>query len=175
MVACYFRTLLLLSCALTFTVGLTPDLRAQISSLSDDILVANRELDRQLLEGHRLLDADKVMQLFSTSSEVFFIAPDGELYEGRDKVRQSWVRFFAQLQSIQGEINNISYAPAGDGVIAVGHVTYHRVLKNGTRDQRFVVWTDYRKKENGRWVYVFRHAHWPLQGNPPLAPVQSGR
>jgi hypothetical protein len=21
------------------------------------------------------------------------------------------------------------------------------------------VWTDFRRKENGKWVYVFRHAH----------------
>ncbi len=138
---------------------------AQTNALPPDVLAANKELDRQLLEGHRLLDADKIMGLFTSSPDIFFIAPDGELHRGRDQVRQTWERFFASLQAIHGEINHISYFPAGDGVIAVGQVTYHRHPKGGVPDQRIVVWTDFRHKENGKWVYVFRHAHWPLEAN----------
>jgi hypothetical protein len=78
---------------------------------------------------HRLLDAEKVMGLFTSSADIFFIAPSGELYKGRDQVRQTWVRFFAGLQSIHGDIDHISYLPASDGVIAVGQVTYYRQLK----------------------------------------------
>lgn len=145
------------------------NMNAQTESLPSDVLAANQELDRQLLECHRLLDAGKIMRLFSKSSDIFFIAPDGTLYRGRDSVRQSWERFFANLQSIHGEINEISYFPAGDGVIAVGQVTYHRQLKNGSPEQRIVVWTDFRRKEDGKWVYVFRHAHWPVRQAPSLA------
>ncbi len=132
--------------------------------LPNDVIAANQELDRQLLEGHRLLDAEKIMGLFTSSPDIFFIAPSGELYKGRDQVRQSWEQFFAGLESIHGEINHIAYLPAGDGVIAVGQVTYHRQLKGRAPEQRIVVWTDFRRKENGKWVYVFRHAHWPLAG-----------
>jgi len=71
-------------------------------ALPSDVIAANRELDHQLLEGHRLLDAEKVMGLFTSSPDIFFIAPDGELYKGPDQVRQAWVRFFASLQSILG-------------------------------------------------------------------------
>jgi len=134
-------------------------------ALPSDVIAANRELDHQLLEGHRLLDAEKVMGLFTSSPDIFFIAPDGELYKGPDQVRQAWVQFFAGLQSIHGEINHISYLREGDGVTAVGQVTYYRQLKNGKPQQRVVVWTDFRRKENGKWVYVFRHAHWPLEAN----------
>jgi len=134
-------------------------------ALPSDVIAANRELDRQLLEGHRLLDAEKVMGLFTTSPDVFFITPNGELYRGPDQVRQAWVQCFASLQSIHGEINHISYLREGDGVIAVGQVTYYRQLKDGTPQQRVAVWTDFRHKENGKWVYVFRHAHWPLEAN----------
>jgi ketosteroid isomerase-like protein len=134
-------------------------------ALPNDVIAANRELDHQLLEGHRLLDAEKVMGLFTSSPDIFFIAPDGELYKGPDQVRQAWVRFFASLQSIHGEINDVSYLRGGDGVIAVGQVTYYRQLKNGKPQQRVVAWTDFRHKENGKWVYVFRHAHWPLEAN----------
>lgn len=135
-------------------------------ALPNDVIAANQELDRQLLEGHRLLDAEKVMGLFTSSPDIFFIAPGGDLFKGRDQVRQSWKQFFASLESIHGEINHITYLPAGDGVIAVGQVTYHRQLKSGAPDQRVVIWTDFRRKENGKWVYVFRHAHWPLALNP---------
>lgn len=134
-------------------------------ALPSDVIAANQELDRQLLEGHRLLDAGKIMGLFTSSPDIFFIGPPGDLYKGRDQVRQSWEQFFASLESIHGEINHITYLPAGDGVIAVGQVTYHRQLKGGAPEQRIVVWTDFRRKENGKWVYVFRHAHWPLAGN----------
>jgi len=51
-------------------------------ALPSDVTAANRELNRQLLEGHRLLDAEKVLGLFTNSPDIFFIAPDGELYKG---------------------------------------------------------------------------------------------
>jgi len=133
---------------------------AQTSALPPEVLAANKELDRQLLEGHRLLDTEKVMALFTSSPDIFFISPGrADLFKGREQVRRSWETFFATLQSIHGEINDISYLPAGDGVIGVGQVTYYRQLKGGAPDQRIVVWTDFRHKENGKWVYVFRHAH----------------
>jgi ketosteroid isomerase-like protein len=135
-------------------------------ALPNDVIAANQELDRQLLEAHRLLDAQKIMGLFTSSPDIFFIGPAGNLSKGRDQVRQTWEQFFASLESIHGEINHITYLPAGDGVIAVGQVTYHRQFKGATPDQAIVVWTDFRHKENGKWVYVFRHAHWPLALNP---------
>ena len=153
--------------ALIFLTTAVQPVDGQKNSLTPDVLAANQELDRQLMEGHKLLDTDKVMHLFSTSSEVSFVAPDGAVNKGREQVRRSWEQFFATLQSIEGQINEISYIPVGDGVIAVGRVTYHRQLKNGSPEQRVVVWTDYRRKENGKWVYVFRHAHSPVTRDSP--------
>jgi ketosteroid isomerase-like protein len=102
------------------------------------VLAANKELDHQLLEGHRLLDTEKVMGLFTSSADIFFISPGGELHQGLDKVRQTWKEFFAALQSIHGEIDHVRYLPAGDGVIAFGQVTYHRQLKDGNPEQRLL-------------------------------------
>jgi ketosteroid isomerase-like protein len=148
-------------------VNFDPLLCAQATTMPNEVIAANQELDRQLLEGHRLLNAEKVMSLFSSSPDIFFIGPSGNVFKGRESVRRSWEEFFASLQWIRGEINDISYFPAGDGVIAVGQVTYQRQLKGAAApEQRVVVWTDFRRKENGKWVYVFRHAHWPLALNP---------
>jgi len=55
-----------------------------------------------------------------------------------------------------------------------GGIPAHIQLKGSNPEQRVVVWTDFRRKENGKWVYVFRHAHWPLGANPSLtAPAKS--
>lgn len=134
-------------------------------ALPSDVLAANQELDRQYLEGHQLLDTERIMGLFTSGPDLFMIGPTGVVYKGYDQVRQSVESFFVRLKSMPGVIDHITYLPAGDGVIAVGQVTYQRHFKDGTSDQRIVVWTDFRHKENGRWVYVFRHAHWPLASN----------
>jgi uncharacterized protein (TIGR02246 family) len=126
------------------------------------VIAEQRELDRRLIEAHDQKDTNKVLSLFSESPEVFFIRPNGILHKGRSNIRKSYDGFFATLDSIRGELQDVSYVPVGDGVIAVGTVIFHRQPKGAPADQRTVVWTDYRRRENGKWVYVFRHAHWPV-------------
>jgi len=144
------------------------NLHAQATTpLDEKVLSANRELDRQLLEAHTLKDAAMLQNLFSESADVFFISPGGSLNRGRDALRQSFQVFFDHLESIHGDIKEISYIPAGDAVIAVGTVIYSRKPKGAPADQRTVIWTDYRRIEHGKWVYVFRHAHWPVEVTNP--------
>ena len=145
--------------------------------LPPDVLRANQEIDQTFLEGHRVLDTDMVMSVFTKSPDIFFVGPTGILYQGRDQVRQSIEKFFTNLISMTGVIDHVTYLPSGDGgVIAYGQVTYNRHLKGSAPDQRVVVWTDYRRKENGKWVIVFRHAHWPLASNslPGATPPANG-
>ena len=137
------------------------------ASLPPDVLRPNQELDQNFLEAHRVVNTDMLMGLFSSSPDVIFISPAGELYRGRDQVRQSVQKFFSRVVTLKGAIDNVTYLPAGEGVIAYGQVTYHRQLKDRAPDTSVVVWTDYRRKENGKWVLVFRHAHWPLNALPP--------
>ncbi|PYQ15789.1 MAG: hypothetical protein DMF80_07805 [Acidobacteria bacterium] len=156
----------LMVCGLVLVVGSTRELRAAPPvSLDDKVITANRELDRRLLEAHERKDAAMVESLFANSPDAFFIGPGGMLHKGRDAIRESFAQFFASLDTIRGEIQDISYLPAGDGVIAVGTVVYHRKPRNGPPDERTVVWTDFRRKEGDKWVYLFRHAHWPMAAN----------
>lgn len=146
-------------------------------ALPPGVLHANQELDRKFLEGHRVLDTDMIMGLFTKSPDIFFIGPTGVIYQGRDQVRQSIEKFFARVVTMTGVIDHVTYLPSGDGgVIAYGQVTYHRQLQGSAPDQRVVVWTDYRRKEHGKWVIVFRHAHWPLASNtlPCATPPAAG-
>ena len=131
--------------------------------LPSDVVTANQELDRRLLEAHAKKDTAAVLALFSSRPDIFFIAPNGVVNKGREQIRQSYDRFFDGLEAISAEIKDVAYLPQGDGVIAVGTVIFHRKPKNGGQsDDRTVVWTDFRRVENGKWVYLFRHAHWPL-------------
>jgi hypothetical protein len=137
-----------------------------VEGLPPDVLRANQELDRKFLEAHLVPDnTDAIMDLFTASPGIFVIGPTGIIYQGRDQVRQSIDKFFARVVTMTGVIDHVTYLPAGDGVIAYGQVTYHRQLRDGASDQRIVVWSDYRHKEKGKWVIVFRHPQWPLAGN----------
>jgi ketosteroid isomerase-like protein len=133
--------------------------------LPPDVVRANEEIDQKFIEAHRVLDTDMIMRLFTSSPDIFFVGPTGILYQGRAEVRQSIEKFFTRVITMTGVIDHVTYLPAGNGVIAYGQVTYHRHLKGQPPDTRVVVWTDYRRKEHGRWVLVFRHAHWPLASN----------
>ena len=146
-------------------------------ALPPDVVRANQKLDRKFLEGHRVLDTDMIMGLFTKSPDIFFIGPTGVIYQGREQVRQSIEKFFGRVVTMTGVIDHVTYLPSGDGgVIAYGQVTYHRQLQGSAPDQRVVVWTDYRRKEDGKWVFVFRHAHWPLASNslPCATPAANG-
>jgi ketosteroid isomerase-like protein len=172
------QTLAIMVAAFLWFGSLASVANAQASkALPPDILRANQELDRKFLEGHRVLDTDMIMGLFTKSPDIFFIGPTGVIYQGREQVRQSIEKFFARVVTMTGVIDHVTYLPSGDGgVIAYGQVTYHRQLQGSVPDQRVVVWTDYRRKENGKWVIVFRHAHWPLASNslPAAMPPANG-
>jgi ketosteroid isomerase-like protein len=137
-------------------------------TLPPEVLRANQELDRVYLEAHRAVDTKMIMSLFSHGPDVFMISPTGIFYPGYDQVRGSVETFFDKVEEMPGTIDRITYLPAGDGVVAYGQVTYHRKLKGKEPDTTVVVWSDYRRKENGKWVLVHRHAHWSLAGNREL-------
>jgi ketosteroid isomerase-like protein len=160
------RAIALLLAPLFLLTLLAPAALAQHPKrLPPDVLRANEELDAQYLEAHRLADPKMVMSLFSHGPDVFMIGPTGVIYPNREAVRRSVETFFANVETMPGEIDRITYQAAGDGVIAYGQVTYHRKLRGKEPDTTVVVWTDYRRKEHGRWVIVCRHAHWSLEGN----------
>ena len=165
-----FRSISRFTLALVLYACLLHSLHAQTSTTLDEkVIAANRELDQRLIDAHALKDPGMVESLFSESPDVFFIDPSGGMIKGRSNIRASWAAWFDTLETIHGDIRDISYIPAGEGVIAVGTVIYTRKLKNGTADQKTVIWTDYRRVEKGRWVYLFRHAHWPLERRDPAA------
>jgi ketosteroid isomerase-like protein len=144
--------------------------QAQAKVLSADVIADNRELDQRLMDAHALKNAAMVQRLFSVSPDVFFIDPTGDMTKGSNNIRREWATWFDTLETIRGDIQDVSYIRAGKGVIGVGTVIYTRKPKNAPADQKIVMWTDYRRIENGRWVYLFRHAQWPLHAASSKAP-----
>ena len=158
------RILLLLALTVVVSVAFPNGTRASSrDSLDSQTLAENRDLDQKLLDAHGRKDTNLLLGLFSKREDIFFIAPNGTLNTGRDAIRRSYDQFFARLDSIRAEITNIRYLPAQNGVIAVGTVVFHRKVKGLPPDDRTVIWTDFRVKEDGKWVYLFRHAHWPAK------------
>ena len=138
--------------------------------LDSDTLAANRALDQAFLDAHAQKSTDALLSLFSTRPDVVFIAPNGAVNHGRNEIRGSFSRFFALLEEIHGEITTVQYFRVGDAVAAVGTEVFHRKRRDGMTDERTVVWTDLRQKENGKWRYVFRHSHWPVPISAPEPP-----
>src|SRR5207248_3399212 len=132
-------------------------------------LAANRELDQKFLDGHTMKSSESLVSLFSSRPDVVFIAPNGSINRGREAIRASFDYFFSLLDEIRGEIVSVSYFRVGDAVGAVGTEVFHRQRRDGVSDERTVVWTDLRQKENGSWRYVFRHSHWPVATGAPAA------
>jgi len=154
---------LVISCMLVLA-GSAPALRAETPGALDSLTVKEqRALDARFVESHDQKSTDLLMSLFSESPNVFLIAPAGILFRGRKGVRDAVEAFFNSLEYIHGEIKDVSYLPAGDGVIGVGTVVFQRKPKGRPPEQKTVIWTDYRRREREKWVYVFRHAHWPLE------------
>src|SRR6266513_6430325 len=165
-----FRPISRFTLALVLYACWLHSLHAQTNTTLDQkVVAANRELDQRLMDAHALKDAALVESLFSESPDVFFIDPTGDLTKGRSNIRLEWAAWFDTLETIRGDIREVSYIPAGEGVIGVGTVIYTRKLKNAPADHKTVIWTDYRRIEKGRWVYLFRHAQWPLESRAPAA------
>ncbi|PYQ48718.1 MAG: hypothetical protein DMF59_15215 [Acidobacteria bacterium] len=137
------------------------------SELDTDTLAANRQLDRKFLDGHAMKSSESLVSLFSSRRDVVFIAPSGTINRGREAIRASFDYFFSLLDEIHGEIVSVSYFRVGDAVAAVGTEVFHRKRRDGISDERTVVWTDLRQRENGSWHYVFRHSHWPVATGAP--------
>src|SRR5437762_787037 len=156
-----FRSISSFTLPLVLYICVVPSLHAQTrATLDKKIIAANRELDQRLMDAHALKDAALVESLFSESPDVFFIDPTGDLTKGRSNIRHEWAAWFDTLETIRGDIREVSYIPAGEGVIGVGTVIYTRKLKNATPDHKQVILTDYPLNENGRLVYPFHLPQW---------------
>lgn len=124
--------------------------------LVEDWEAANNELDEHLVAAMANKDVEGVMSCFIDGPDLIAVIWGKEL-RGSDQMRQAVIGLFSQYDEISLKIDRISKVRSGEAVFAVGEATY-TFGKAGQRTQVREIWTDVRRKVNGRWVDVLDHA-----------------
>lgn len=117
---------------------------------------ANYELDCRLLAAIARKDVDGTMSCFLDSSDLAVVLWGKEM-RGPNQVRAAITQLFSAYDEVKLDIDTVTEFPSGDGVIAIGQATY-RLTKAGEVKMVQEIWTDVRRKVNGKWVYVLDHA-----------------
>jgi ketosteroid isomerase-like protein len=81
-------------------------------------------------------------------------------------VRKAAEETFAGLESAHVKIDEITLLRSGDAIMAVGTASYELQPKDGPLQSFSARWTDFRRKEDGKWVYVSDHAQILLPSTP---------
>ncbi len=116
----------------------------------------NSELDQRFLRAMADKNIDAVMTCFIDSPDLCVVLWGKEM-RGPDQVRASVMHLFNSYDEVKLAIDRVSEFPSGDAVLAVGQATYTLTLRGEITKIR-EVWTDVRRKIDGRWVYVLDHA-----------------
>ncbi len=151
---------------LTISCDKQPAYVVQTGPLSGEDLLANQDLDNRFCEAMSQKDIEQVMNCFWDSQDLIFVGLDGTVVRGSENIRKVVEEMFAQFESMQLVINDISHVRLGENVMAVGTATYDMSVNDSTHIQIKERWSDVRIKIDGRWVYVLDHVH-------PLVPPEA--
>jgi uncharacterized protein (TIGR02246 family) len=125
--------------------------------LSPGDRAAAEDLGRRFTEAMSRKDLDGAMSCFWNSPELIVVL-FGNVQRGYDSVRSGIAAMFEQNETVKLTVNEISYVPIGNLIMAVGTATYDLKPKGGPAMQLVERWTDLEAKIDGRWVYVLDHA-----------------
>jgi ketosteroid isomerase-like protein len=122
----------------------------------EDWQTDNNDLDRRFLAAVRNKDVDEAMSCFFNSPDLVTVLWGNE-FRGPEQLREAIQGMFDRYDEISLSIDRVREFRSGDAVFAVGHATY-TFKKAGEESKLTEIWTDVRRKVNGRWVYVLDHA-----------------
>jgi ketosteroid isomerase-like protein len=125
-------------------------------SLTGAELAEAKELDRRLCDAIGRKDANAFMACFWENPGLVAVIA-GEVQRGPDAVRNGIQRMFQQNDSVRLEVNDVEYVRSGDGIIGVGTATFELKPPGGERRLLVERWSDFRRKVDGRMVYVLNH------------------
>ena len=126
---------------------------------NEEFLLATEDLDQRFTGGMSRKNIGQVMSCFWNSPDCILVVHDGTVFHGVDSIRKAMEQMFAECETVSLAIDEVSHVRQGESVFAVGTATYRNLTSEGTSQQITERWTDVRRKENGRWVYVMDHAH----------------
>jgi ketosteroid isomerase-like protein len=116
----------------------------------------NRNLDARLVSAIGSKDVEGVMSCFTNSPDLIAVLWGTEMH-GPAELRQAIESMFNQCDALQLTIDRVSRVCCGDTVFAVGQATYV-IVRAGVSNTIREVWTDVRRKVDGKWSYVLDHA-----------------
>ena len=134
--------------------------------LTAEELAGVHDLDHRFVDAYNRLDIDDFMDCLWKSPNLVVLLYDGTVFIGWDAVREVTESTFASLDSANVKIEEITYLRSGDAIMAVGTASYELQPKDGPLKKFTGRWTDFRRIEDGKWVYVSDHA----QALAPQAP-----
>jgi len=129
------------------------------SQLNQQDLSDNQELDRLFCDGISNKNIKQVMNCIWDSPDFIVVSADGQVSFGSENFRKINEEWFSQFENINLVIDEIRHIPVNEYVFAVGKATLEMTGKDGSKVKFNEIWTDVRKKINGRWVYLLDHAH----------------
>ena len=127
--------------------------------LSEEDILANQELNQRFVDGICQKNIEQIMSCVWDSPDFVFVATDGTIFLGSENFRKATEAWFSAFKSIDVALLEIKFIPAGDSLLVVGKATYTLTAEDGSSHKLPEVWTDVRKKIDGRWIMVLDHAH----------------
>jgi uncharacterized protein (TIGR02246 family) len=127
------------------------------TSVTPSDLADARALNQKFAEAMNRKDLDGAMSCFWNSPDLILVLW-GTTVRGYEGVRAGIKQMFDQNESVKLEVNELTFVPVGDMIMAVGTATYYLQPKSGPSQKIVERWTDLERKIDGRWVYVMDHA-----------------
>jgi hypothetical protein len=120
----------------------------------EDVIVANKALDAQYLDGYLRNDVDTLMNSFFNSPNTIEVGSDGTLLEGYRAIKKYYEDFLADLEVEAAKILEHDYKLYAGTVIGHGKYWVKFKLKEGNEQAFTAYHVDVRQKHRGRWYYV---------------------
>lgn len=131
---------------------------SEMEELAAAELAGIQDLDGRFVEAYNRLDVDAFMNCLWNSPNLVVLLYDGTVFIGWDTVRKVTEETFAGLESAHVQIDEVTFLRSGDAIMAVGTASYELQPKDGPLQKFSARWTDFRRVEDGQWVYVSDHA-----------------
>ena len=131
---------------------------SEVQELTAEELAGIQDLDSRFVDAYNRLDVDGFMDCLWRSPNFVVLLYDGTVFIGWDTVREVVAETFAGLESAHVVIDEVTFLRSGDAIMAVGTASYELQPKDGPLQKFSARWTDFRRIENGQWVYVSDHA-----------------
>lgn len=120
----------------------------------EDVILSNRALDAEYLDGYLRNDVAALMDSFLESANTVEVESDGTLLQGYRAIKKYYEDFLADSEVQAAKILEHDYNLYGETVVGHGKYWVKYKLKEGDEQEFTAYHVDVREKHHGRWYYV---------------------